>query len=400
MLLGAILLAAAGPVLHFDLSPGKPQPGCTRVPPGKTYESGGFGYEPASRGHEFLFSAAVPEGNYKVTVRVGGRATIKAEQRRLMVRDIVTRPGRYVTVSFVVNVRTPAITPPPMNAPGGDRVRLNDRETGSYTWDDKLTLEFLGDPQVASIDIEPIDVPTIYLVGDSTVTDQPGEPNASWGQMLPALFEPDIVVANHAESGETMKSFLTALRFDKVLDRMKAGDFLFLQFGHNDQKATWPQTYVDPLLTYPAYLRAYIAEARRRGATPVLVTPPERRSWDGTHIRHSLLEYADAMRKVAREDDVLLLDLQTQSIALYEAFGPDRALLLFGGTNGRDPTHHDNAGAWLLARAVAAQAGARLPTLSRYLRPEARAFDPVHPDAKEIEISPSIVRATVRPAGS
>jgi hypothetical protein len=78
-----------------------------------------------------------------------------------MVRDIVTRPGRYVTASFVVNVRTPAVAPPPVNAPGGDWVRLNNRETGSYSWDDKLTFEFLGDLQVTSIDIQPIEVRTI-----------------------------------------------------------------------------------------------------------------------------------------------------------------------------------------------------------------------------------------------
>jgi hypothetical protein len=132
----------------------------------------------------------------------------------------------------------------------------------------------------------------------------------------------------------------------------------------------------------------------------VLITPPERRSWGGMHIRHSLLEYADAMRKVACEDGVALLDLQTQSLALYESFGPDRALLLFGGTNGCDPTHHSNAGACLLARAVAAQAGARLPELARHLRPAARAFDTAHSDAKEIGILPSMVRAIVQPARS
>ena len=102
MLLTAIALAAAGPVLHFDLEPATAQEGRVAVAPDKSYSANGFGYEPERQGSQFLFSAAVPEGNYKVTVKVSGRVTIKAENRRLMVRDLVTRPGKYVTTSFIV----------------------------------------------------------------------------------------------------------------------------------------------------------------------------------------------------------------------------------------------------------------------------------------------------------
>ncbi len=401
MLLAVMLMTmAAGPELHFDLDPGaKPAPGRIAVPADKGYEPGGWGYEPERRGHEFLFSAAVPEGNYKVTVRVGGRVTVKAESRRLMLRQIVTRRGEYVTASFIVNVRTPALAPPPDNAPGGSAVRLPPGEAGTYAWDDKLTLEFLGDPRVASIDIAPVDVPTVYLTGDSTVTDQRAEPAASWGQMLPALFGPDVAVANHARSGETLKSFVTGLRLDKALSRMKPGDWLFIQFGHNDQKKQWPQTYVDPAIAYPAWLRAYVAEARRRGATPVLVTSPERRNFENGRIRPTLADYAEAMRKVAREDGVALIDLQPGTIALYEALGPERSPALFND-GGADKTHHNNAGAWLLARIVAAGIAERVPALAAHLKPEARRFDPAHPDLAEAEIAPSIASSSARPAGN
>lgn len=403
-MLSLMLLAMAGPELHFDLAPARPAPGRIAVAADKPYEAGSHGYEPNRRGGEFLFSAAVPEGNYRVTVRLGAakrasRTTIKAESRRLMLRETVTRPGQYVTASFVVNVRTAALTPPPENAPGGVAVRLKPREAGSYTWDDKLTLEFLGDLQVASIDIDPVDVPTVYLAGDSTVTDQRSEPAASWGQMLPAMFGPGVAVANHAESGETLKSFVTAHRFDKALSAMKAGDFLFIQFGHNDQKAQWPQTYSDPKIAYPAWLRVFIAEARRRGATPVLVTSPERRNFESGRIKPSLFDYAEAMRRVAREDGVALIDLQPQTVALYEALGLEASPALFND-GGKDKTHHNNAGAWFLARIVAAGIAEKLPALAPHLIPSARSFDAAHPDMAETPIAPSLAASAERPAGS
>lgn len=397
MLLAAMLMQAAGPVLRFDLEPGPPTAGRIAVAPDKPYETGGWGYEPGPRARGFLFSAAVPEGNYRVTVRMRGRATVKAEDRRLMLRDFGA--DGYATASFVVNVRTPVLAPPPANAPGGDAVRLSGGDADSYSWDEKLTLEFLGDAKVAAIDIAPAEVPTVYLAGDSTVTDQPAEPAASWGQMLPALLDEGVAVANHARSGETLKSFVTSLRLDKILSRLKPGDWLLLQFGHNDQKANWPQTYADPATTYPAWLRTYIAEARRRGATPVLVTSPERRNYAGGKVRPTLFDYAQAMRRVAREAGVSLIELQPASIALYETLGEERAATLFNDS-GRDRTHHNNAGAWLLARAVAAEIADKVPGLAAHVRPDWRRFDPARPDMNEAAIAPSIAASDERPAGN
>jgi lysophospholipase L1-like esterase len=399
MLLSAMLMAAAGPTLRFDLEPGARGSGRVAVAADKPYDKGGYGYEPERRGHEFLFSAAVPEGNYRVTVRIGGRVTVKAESRRLMLRDITTKPGQYVTASFIVNVRNAQLAAPPANAPGGSEVRLKSREAGSYSWDEKLTLEFLGDPRVASIDIEPVAVPTVFLAGDSTVTDQRSEPAASWGQMLPALFDAGVAIANHAESGETLKSFVTELRLDKLLSQIKPGDWLLIQFGHNDQKANWPQTYADPQVTYPAYLRTYIAEARRRGAHPVLVTSPERRNYDGGKVRRTLADYGEAVREVAREEKVPVLDLQERTVTLYEALGEAKAATLFN-EGGKDRTHHDNAGAWFLARAVAAEIATQVPELAVHLKPAARSFDAANPNLTEGAIAPSLAESNVRPAGS
>jgi lysophospholipase L1-like esterase len=328
----------------------------------------GFGFEPDS---DRKFSVHVPEGNYRVTLRFGAarktaHARVLAEQRRLMLADFAV--DKALDRSFVVNVRTAALSPLPANATGGTRVALKPREIGSSTWDDKLTLEIAGDAALRSMSVEPVDLPTLYLAGDSTVTDQPVAPSASWGQMLPRFFRSDIAVANHAESGETLKSFVTELRLDKLLSTLKAGDWVMIQFGHNDQKAQWPQTYAEAATTYRSWLRTYIAEVRRRGATPILVTSPERRNFDATgHIVPSLGEYPDAVRAVAREERVALIDLNPMSVRFYEKLGPDAAPRAFAD-EGRDQTHHNEYGADALAGMVVDGLRAADPALTAGLQ--------------------------------
>src|SRR5207253_11336322 len=132
------------------------------------------------------------------------------------------------TRTFTVNVRTPQI------ASGGE-MKLKDREKTSelWAWDEKLTLEFNNArPAICAIEINRADeVPTIYLLGDSTVCDQPLEPYNSWGQMLTRFFKPGIAITNHAESGESLKSSLGAKRLDKVVSLIKPGDHLLIQYG-------------------------------------------------------------------------------------------------------------------------------------------------------------------------
>ena len=124
-----------------------------------------------------------------------------------------------------------------------------------------------------------------------------------------------------------------------------------IQFGHNDQKSQWPQTYAEAATTYRSYLRAYIAEVRRRGATPILVTSPERRNFDAANkIAPSLGEYPEAMRAVAAEESVALIDLEAMSRTFYEALGPELAPRAFADA-GRD-THFNEYGAYALARMV------------------------------------------------
>jgi lysophospholipase L1-like esterase len=370
LLLTPGVLAAAP--LTFDLGPGGNAAGHP------AYDAAsGFGFE---AGQPLRFSVRVPEGNYRVVLLFDhpGGIDVYAEQRRWYGSE---------PHSLIVNIRTPALGDLPANATGGTVVRLKPREIGAANWDDRLTLEFAPGPTTPrSIRIEPVDVPTLYLAGDSTVTDQPVAPNASWGQRLPVFFKPDIAVANHAESGETLKSFVTEQRLDKLLSRLRAGDWVMIQFGHNDQKTQWPQTYAEAATTYRAWLRTYVAEIRRRGATPLLVTSPERRNFDaGGHIVPTLGDYPDAMRRIAREERVALLDLNAMSVRFYEALG-DRVASRAFADGGSDKTHFNEYGAHQLARCVIEALRTADPALTAGLESHLVAstrFDPDHPELPE-----------------
>lgn len=335
----------------------------------------------------FRFSIAVPEGNYAVAITGAGHAsseqiplTIRSESRRLMVESWSPESSGE-TRTFNVNVRNASLPPPPQNAPGRSQVSLNEREINSFTWDNKLTLEFSGSSVfVSKILVRAISCPTIFLAGDSTVTDQPTEPAASWGQMLPRFMTATVAVANHAESGETLKSFLYEMRLSKVLSQLAPGDYVFIEFGHNDEKKQWPVNYVDANTTYKAYLRTYIAEVRLRGATPVLVTPIQRRTFDEHgKIKNTHGEYPDAVRQVAAEESITLVDLDRASTTFYEALGPEDAPRAFNN-GGKDATHHNNYGAYELAKCVAQQISASPLPLAAAVTADAKGFNPSHPD--------------------
>jgi lysophospholipase L1-like esterase len=345
----------------------------------------------------FYFSVALPEGNYKVTVTLGdaegeSTTTVKAELRRLMLEHVHTASGKFATRSFIVNLRTPQMA-------GGGTVRLKDREktTEVWDWDEKLTLEFNDkNPCLCALEIEPADkLPTVYLLGDSTVCDQPAEPWNSWGQMLPRFFKPEVAVANHAESGESLRSSLGAKRLDKVLSTMKPGDYLFIQFGHNDMKEKGAG--VGAFTTYKADLKRFVAEARKRGGIPVLVTPMNRKSLDSTgHVTNTLGDYPEAVRQVAKEEDVALIDLHAMSKQLYEAIGPENIGKAF-----QDGTHHNNYGSYELAKCVVAGIKQANLDLAKLLVDDVPAFNPNHPDAvAEFHMPASPSRSERKPDGN
>ncbi|HKQ73195.1 MAG TPA: rhamnogalacturonan acetylesterase [Blastocatellia bacterium] len=346
----------------------------------------------------FFFSVALPEGNYNVKVTFGDskdatETTVKAELRRLMLEKVATASGEFETREFAINIRTPQI------AAGGE-VKLKDREKNieAWAWDEKLTLEFNGkSPAISAIEITRVEVPTIFLLGDSTVCDQPLEPYSSWGQMLTRFFGSGVAIANHAESGESLRSSIGARRLDKVLSLIKPGDYLFIQYGHNDQKEKGEG--VGAFTTYKADLKMFVAEARKLGAIPVLVTSVNRRNFNEQGKVYSTLgDYPEAVRQVAKEENVALIDLNAMSKSLYDALGPQKSALAFKEGDG---THHNNYGSYELARCIVEGIKANKLGIVKFLTKDVTAFDPSRPDPLEyfrIPASPTL--SEMKPQGN
>ncbi len=394
----------------FDFGAGRVAAGYLQVTADTIYDNErGYGFEPGAvveaidhggddtlcgdlvtGGKPFLFSVKVPEGNYRVTIALGNGAgesatTVKAELRRLMLENVRTSAGAFETRTVIVNVRTPKI------ADDGE-VRLKDRErkTEWGAWDDKLTLEFNGSrPCVCALEIASADdVPTVYVLGDSTVCDQPREPWNSWGQMLTRFFKPEVAIANHAESGESIRSSFGAGRIDKVMSLMKAGDYLIVQFGHNDMKDHSP----DALTTYKSNLKKLVAEVRAKGATPILVTSMERKAGLS---RDTLGQYPETVREVTREDNVALIDLHATSKIFYAALGDDLEKAF------QDGTHHNNYGSYELAKCIVQGIRDSKLDLARHIVDGFQGFNPRQPDPVESFVMPASPEVSiVKPEGS
>lgn len=346
---------------HFVFTPALAAGGATFVDRAQRYDAAkGVGFTDTKNGNEMALAVKLPPGDYRVRVvlAAGGtaaRTTIWAEDRRLMAPPVALRAGERRQVEFVVNTRNSSLVKSEHDPGPSPTVHLRDEELSpqNRTWDDKLTVAFSGDAAaVQEVDIEPAAVPRIFLAGDSTVTDQAGGDYASWGQMLPRFLANGAAVANHARSGETMKSFVASLRWDKLLSEARPNDILLIQFGHNDQKQQWPRTYLSANLGYPAWLKALVADAQQHGMKVGLVTPVSRRSFDnGGKIQNTLAGYDTAVRNAAAELHLPYVDLTALTARFYETLGPDRSALAFAA-KGKDKTHHNAYGAWVIANFV------------------------------------------------
>lgn len=360
----------------------------------------------------FLFSIAVPEGVYRVTATFGdlqgeSTTTVKAEARRLMIEKVVTAPGQFATCTFLVSVKRPEL-------PGGRKVGLKPTEMGGHRdWDTRLTLEFSNTrPCLDSLEITPAkDFTTVYIAGDSTVTNQRSEPYAGWGQMLPRFFDDKVAVANHAHSGLALRSFTGSRRLDKILSTLRPGDYVLIQFGHNDQKDK--ASDAGPFTSYKANLREFVAFTRARGGLPVLITPMERRRFDRNGEQgRTLGDYAEAVRQVGAEEKVPVIDLNAMSLQLYAALGAEaskKAFVHFPANTfpGRpealkDDTHHSTYGAYELARCVVEGLKATVPALAARLARDIPAFTPALPDPPEkVQVPASLISGvTEKPEGS
>jgi len=169
---------------------------------------------------------------------------------------------------------------------------------------------------------------SVICIGDSIVAPGPvSQPDqVGWGETLPDFFTEEVAVINHAIGGRSSKSFVDEGRWDSAKEDIREGDFVLIEFGHNDQKND-PTRFTNPETTFRDYLRLYISDSRELGAIPVLVTPLARRIFgsDGK-ASQSLAPYARAMEAVADERDVMLIDMHSISIDYYNFLGEAESL--------------------------------------------------------------------------
>lgn len=364
----------------------------------------------------FYFSVKVPDGNYRVTVRLGskkraGETTVRAESRRMMVEKCVTRKGQFQEYSFIINKRCVVI--PSYKGINGKEttpstVRIKPGEVGSLTWDEKLTLEFNGaSPCVQSISIEPdTTATTVFLCGNSTVVDQGKEPWASWGQMFtrwfvsapspstqhpsPNTYHPTpIAIANYAESGLTATSFMSQNRLEKILSVIKEGDYVICEFGHNDEKEKGPGT--GAWYHYTVALKKFVDMVRAKKGNIIFCTPTQRRMFDADgRIKNSHGDFPAAMKTVAARENVPLIDINAETKTLFETMGvEDSKHLLVHYPMGTFPwqvkkfsdnTHFNPFGAYEVSKLVVMGLKQINSPLVQYLSSDWKDFSPSQPD--------------------
>lgn len=293
------------------------------------------------------FDVDVPHnGTYNVKLLIGDYAkdtkvTVQSEARRFIINNKSVKKGEFIEAEFTVNVC--------------DR-KFRDED---YVTDNTLNIAVIGDNAcLNSLSIEEVaDAVTIYIAGDSTVTDQsanyPYNPKSTycgWGQMLGQFLKKGVCVSNHAQSGSTTQAFMEN-NWTVVKERIKKGDFLFIQFGHNDQKEESLGAYTG----YADNLRYYIDYVRSIGANPVVCTPINRIIFeeDGS-LRDLLGEYGSAVRSVCKEKNVPFIDLLKKTTEYFEATGDvDSWGYFWGDGTNRDYTHTNDIGGNLIAKFVA-----------------------------------------------
>ena len=420
--------SSAKPSFKFDFGSSAVQSGYTAVTPKSIYsESSGFGFDfktlPAfadsgkgnalkrdfvTANHPFYFSVKLPEGNYKVRVLLGNndgasKTTVKAESRRLMLQNIAPAKGKFRYETFIVNIKD-------RNISENKKVSLKPREYTKLDWDNKLTLEFAVRPCLAAIEITPVnDQITVFLAGNSTVVNQDDEPWASWGQMIPYFFKPGVAIANHAESGLTLGSFIGSNRLNKILSIMKKGDYLFIEFGHNDQKDKGVND--GAYKSYTENLKFFVASFRAKGGIPVMVTSTARRSFNNEgEVVETLGDFPDAARKVAAELNVPLIDLNKETKILYQTLGVEDSKKAFvhypansypGQTQAlADNTHFNPYGAYQISKIITQGIIDQKIKLKKYII-NFDHFDADKPDALRSWTWPESLRSdVVKPDGN
>ena len=214
---------------------------------------------------------------------------------------------------------------------------------------------------------------TVHLMGDSTMAEKDlsgGNPERGWGMMFPNFLDDSVKVINYAQNGRSTKSFIDRGLWDKVQANLKPGDWLFIQFGHNDAKESDPERYAAPFGAYQDNLRLFVRSAKAAGARPVLLTPVARRWFkEGGLDRGCHTDYPAAMAQVAQEENVPLLDITTASLDWLEGLGDEASKQYFMISTGKDDnTHTVASGARKVTEMVCEKIKEQLPELAAHLR--------------------------------
>lgn len=252
------------------------------------------------------FKADVDPGQYRVTLTLsatgeGGEVLLFTGRRRLCWRGTL-KAGEQVTVSALCDVS-------PVIASGGGDAAISDL---GRMEDTSLDIAVV-DGSLAEVQVQPWSGRSLWIMGDSTVTDQPaqvpyapGTSYAGWGQMLPVFLGEQYCVVNHAHSGLSTETFRQRGHYDLMRERLRPGDLVLIQFGHNDQK----RKHLAAEGGYTENLTRYIRELRGLGTVPVLVTSLARNTWKDPSTYNDLLaSYAAAVKKLGSAMDVPVLDL-------------------------------------------------------------------------------------------
>jgi lysophospholipase L1-like esterase len=217
---------------------------------------------------------------------------------------------------------------------------------------------------------------TIWLCGDSTMSikEKKAYPETGWGMPFIYFWDSTVKVENLAKNGRSTKTFISEKLWQKVVDNAQEGDYVFIQFGHNDEAKDKGERYATPD-TFKMNLTKFITEARARKAIPVLFTPVSRRKFDESgRALETHKEYAAYVKEVAGKEKVLFIDLDTKSRELYQQFGKENSALLFlqlkpgehpNYPDGReDNTHFNELGARLIAQLVLSEIKSLVPDLA------------------------------------
>lgn len=217
--------------------------------------------------------------------------------------------------------------------------------------------------QIQRLEIDPItsnevrDKPTLFLASDSTVANYnlQQRPQAGWGEKLNLWLNTELIdIDNRAIGGLSSKTFLVGGHLNQLLLDIQQGDYLMMQWSHNDSTPIRPARYVTPV-QFKQYLSLYIKGALQRGATPILVTPVNRRDFTGNQLNYSFPKYVAAMKEVAIETATLLIDLNKYSWSYFQELGVEETKALFMWVDGKeDDTHLHENGAVVVAKMVAA----------------------------------------------